>query len=157
MTNHQQQNNPRPDRAEQVRTERRRKPGAVAHTGIQLGVDESKLDRTNYAYRLVNDANGRVQQLEAQDWDPAPEQALIGSTGEGTIQAKHAGHIEGKEFKAVLMRKPKWMHDEDQAAKQRPLDEMDQAIVRGQNHAASEPQLATGTYTPGGGNTLSRA
>lgn len=157
MTNHQQQNAPRQDRASEVRTERRRKPGSVIHTGIQLGVDESKLDRVNYAYRLVNDANGRVQQLEAQDWDVATEKdALIGSTGAGTVQSKHAGHIEGKAFNAVLMRKPIRMHNEDQAAKQRPLDEMDEAIRRGQSHAA-EPQLAAGTYTPGGSNVLDRA
>lgn len=158
MTNHPQQNAPRQDRAEQVRTERRRKPGSVIHTGIQLGVDESKLDRANYAYRLVNDANGRVQQLEAQDWDPAPERdALIGSTSGGTVQSKHAGHIEGKAFNAILMRKPLRMHNEDQSAKQKPLDEMDEAIRRGQNHASAEPQLAAGTYTPGGSNVIDRA
>lgn len=158
MTNHQQQNAPRQDRASEVRTERRRKPGSVVHTGIQLGVDKSKLDEDNYAYRLVNDANGRVQQLEAQDWDIATEQgALIGSTGGGSVQSKHAGHIEGKAFNAVLMRKPRAMHTEDQAAKQKPLDEMEEAIRRGQNHASAEPQLASGTYTPGGGNTLARA
>lgn len=157
MTNHQQHNAPRQDRATEVRSERRRKPGSVIHTGIQLGVDKSKLDEANYAYRLVNDANGRVQQLEAQDWDIAPEAgALIGSTGSGTVQSKHAGHIEGKAFNAVLMRKPLKFHNEDQAAKQRPLDEMDEAIRRGQNHA-SEPQLAAGTYTPGGSNVLDRA
>jgi hypothetical protein len=157
MTNHQQQNAPRQDRASEVRTERRRKPGSVVHTGIQLGVDENKLDRANYAYRLVNDANGRVQQLQEQDWDPAPEQALVGATGSGTVQSKHAGHIEGKAFNAVLMRKPINFHNEDQAAKQKPLDEMDEAIRHGQNHAAAEPQLAAGTYTPGGSNTLNRA
>lgn len=158
MTNHPQQNAPRQDRADQVRTERRRKAGATVHTGIQLGVDESKLDRRNYAYRLVNDANGRVQQLHGQDWDPAPEQALLGSTGEGSIQSKHAGSIDGKSFNAVLMRKPKTMYDEDQAAKQRPLDEMEEAIRRGTNHAANTPELAGGgTYTPGGSNTLSDA
>lgn len=158
MTNHQQQNAQRPDRAAEVRTERRRKPGSVIHTGIQLGVDKSKLDEANYAYRLVNDANGRVQQLEAQDWDIATEQgALLGSTGAGTVQSKHAGHIEGKAFNAVLMRKPIAMHNEDKAAKQRPLDEMDEAIRHGQSHTAAEPQLASGTYTPGGSNTLARA
>ena len=156
MSNH-QQTAPRQDRASEVRTERRRKPGSVVHSVIQLGVDEDKLDRKNFAYRLVNDANGRVQQLEAQDWDPAPEQALVGATGSGTVQSKHAGHIEGKAFNAVLMRKPIAFHNEDQAAKQRPLDDMEEAIRRGQNHAADEPQLASGTYTPGGSNTLNRA
>jgi len=159
MTNHQQHNAPRQDRATEVRSERRRKPGSVIHTGVQLGVDKSKLDEANYAYRLVNDANGRVQQLEAQDWDMATDEkdALVGSTGAGSVQSKHAGHIEGKAFNAVLMRKPRKFHEEDQAAKQKPLDEMDEAIRRGQSHASTEPQLAAGTYTPGGGNTLARA
>lgn len=149
----------RPNRADEVRTERRRKPGSTVLPGIKLGVDESKLDRDNYAYRLVNDTAGRVQQLEGQDWDPAPEQALFGSTGAGTVQSKHAGSIEGRPFNAVLMRKPKRMHVEDQAAKQRPIDELEGAIKRGSVAQAQVPTEMTGagTYTPGGGNTIDRA
>lgn len=145
-------------RAEAVRTERRRKPGATVLPGIKLGVDESKLDRTNYAYRLVNDTAGRVQQLEGQDWDPAPEQALFGSTGAGTIQSKHAGSIEGRPFNAVLMRKPMPMHKEDLAAKQRPIDQLEDAIKRGApSQSQNAPEMTgDGVYTPGGSNTIGR-
>lgn len=146
------------NRADVVRTERRRKAGATTLPGIKLGVDENLLDRKNYAYRFANDTAGRVQQLEGQDWDPAPEQALYGSTGEGSVQSKYAGSIEGRPFNAVLMRKPIAMHKEDQAVKQRPIDELEDAIKRGAPVQKNAPEMSgAGIYTPGGGNTLARA
>lgn len=148
----------RPTRADEVRTERRRKPGSVVLPGVNLAVDESKVDRSNYAYRWVNDtASGRIAQLESQDWDIAPEQAALGNQGEGSVQARNVGSENGKPMRAVLMRKPIKMHAEDQAAKMRPLDELEEALKRGDTgQKTSDPQLAggAGTYTPGGSNTI---
>lgn len=138
---------PQEVRAETVRTERRRTRGATVHPGLKLAIDDSKLDRKNYNYRLANDTEGRIQQLEGQDWDIAPEQALYGSTGEGTVQSKHAGSIDGRPFKAVLMRKPKPMHDEDQAEKQTLINKTEREIVRGENKTELS---GNGGYTPAG-------
>jgi len=142
-------------RADEVRQERRKKRGATVHTGIKLSVDESKLDRSTFQYRYVNDKGGRVQQLAAVDWDPAPEGAKEDASG--TITATHAGVEEGKPFNAVLMRKRKDWFETDQKEKQRPLDEMDEAIRRGNvNHKANELH-GPGVYTPGGVNIIERA
>lgn len=137
-------------RAEQVRTERRRKPGAVNANGIKLGVDESKLDRKNYHYRFVNDTPGRVQSLVAQDYDPAPEMgAKADGNNLGSVNTAQAGVADGKPFNAVLMRKPIKMHEEDQREKQRPLDEIDAAIRRGDVSKQNNQLNGAGVYTPG--------
>jgi hypothetical protein len=138
----------RPTRAEEVRQERRKKPGATMVTGIKLGVDGSKLDRKTYEYRWANETGNRLQQLHGEDWDRAPE--LAADDG-----AKVAGTDEnGKPFKTVLMRKRKDWYSEDQKAKQKPLEEMDKAIREGVVHHKSEPALRDGSYTPGSGNTI---
>lgn len=146
---------PQETRADAVRTERRRKPGSIEHSGMAFVYDEGQLDRKNYAYRTVNDTKGRVRQLESQDWDIAPEDALLGSTSGGTVQSKHAGVNELGSFNGVLMRKPIAMHKEDQAAKQRPIDEMEGRIKAGD--LRNDPEMSgEGTYTPNGRNTIER-
>lgn len=144
----------RPTRADEVRQERRRKPGSTSMVGLKLTVDESKLDRENYSYRWVNDQGGRMAQLRDNDWDPAPEQAVPNGDGPGTVGAKVAGTDEsGKPFNAVLMRKRKDWFDADYKEKMAPLDEMDKAIRAGVN-VSKEAALQDGVYTPDGGNKL---
>lgn len=145
----------KPTRAEEVRQERRRAAGSVVATGIKLAVDESKLDRTHYEYRFVKDFGARMVSLHGDDWDPAPEQAVIGSTGEGTVGSKIGGtDPSGKPYNMVLMRKRKDWFKADQKEKQKPLDEMDAAIRRGTNHQAETGADAPAFYTPGGGNRI---
>lgn len=145
----------RPTRADEVRRERRNKPGSVNQTNAKLAVDESKLDRKTYEYRWVNDAGARMMQVHDREWDPAPEGASVSNDGEGSVTRKVAGVDEtGKPYSAVLMRKRKDWFDEDHARKMAPLSEMDKAIRAGANHQA-EPELrGEGVYTPDGGNRL---
>lgn len=140
--------NARPTRAEEVRQERRKKPGATTAMGIKLGVDESKLDRRTYEYRWANETGNRLQELHGNDWDRAPEIA----SEDGT---KVAGTDDnGKPFKTVLMRKRKDWFNEDKREKQKPLAEMDEAIRSGVVHRKAEPELREGAYTPGAGNQI---
>lgn len=148
--------NDKPSRADTVRQERRRKPGSVAHTGIKLSVDERKLDRKTYQYRFANDKDGRVQRLEAEDWDIDPSQAKEDTNSLGTVSSAHAGVIEGKPFNAVLMRKRKDWYEADQKEKQRPLDEIEATIRRGKGASASGELSGEGVYTPGQ-NVIDRA
>ncbi len=143
-------------RAEKVREERRRKPGAVLMSGIKLGVDQSLLD-PNFTHRWVNDKGNRVQQLEAADWDPVTEAVKADSDGSGTVQTKIVGTDAGKPYSAILMRKRKDWFQADKKEAQKPLDETDEAIRRGLNHQKDSPELAGSSYTPGGRNTISRA
>ncbi len=141
-------------RAEKVRNERRRQPGAVLMSGVKLGVDQSKLD-PNFTYRWVNDKGSRVQQLEAADWDPVADAVKADSDGAGTVQTKVVGTDAGKPYNAVLMRKRKDWFNEDKKEAQKPLDQVDDAIRRGVNHKKDSPELEGHSYTPGR-NTVSR-
>ncbi len=140
-----------PSRADEVRQERRKRPGLAAYSGIKLMVDETKLDRNTYQYRFANDTPGRIPQLMALDYDPAPEM--------GKVTSAHAGVSEGGQpYNTVLMRKRRDWFDDDQREKQRPLDEIDDAIRRGNiNHPANQLNGNGGFYTPDTGNTLERA
>lgn len=146
---------PQENRAEAVRTERRRKPGAIEHSGQAFVYDESQLDRKNYEYRMVNDTKGRLKQMEMQDWDIAPEPALLGNTSGGTAQSKHAGVNELGTYNSVLMRKPKTMHIEDQQAKSAHLDQIEARIKSGELRTDADLNGA-GVYTPGGRNTIEK-
>lgn len=132
-------------RAETVRRERRWKPGPVGQEGLKLHVDASKLD-PNFHYRWVNDKSDRVRQMHAYDYDIAPT-AKPDSNGLGTVDSALGGVDEGKPYNMVLMRKARDWFEEDQKRKMKPLDEMDDAIRRG-NGKSTDPN-AQGFYTPG--------
>lgn len=144
----------RPSRADQVRTERRRKPGATNVSGLKLHIEKDKLDPA-YEYRWVNDTPGRVQQLYGDDWDKVEDGSIVSSPG--TVPTQHVGSDNGQPINAVLMRKLKTFYQADQKEKQAPLDAMDESIRRGVNHQNAEPELRGDVaYTPGGSNTVSR-
>lgn len=149
-----QQNPQRPTRADEVKQERRRKPGSTTISGLKLHIDKDNLDPA-YEYRWVNDIPGRVQQLYAEDWDKVENKDS--ANGVGTIPTQHVGTDAGKPIAAVLMRKLKSFYQDDQKEKQKPLDAMDEAIRRGVNHEKAEPDLrGPVAYTPNGSNTISR-
>lgn len=142
--------NTRPSRADEVRQERRRKPGSTIISGLNLAVDESRLDRNTYEYRWVNDRGARMASMHGQDWDPAPE------VGDGSsVTGKIVGTDEsGKPFSGILMRKRKDWYVADQKEKQAPLEEMDRAIRAGTSHVKAAPELRDNGYTPNGSNTI---
>lgn len=144
----------RPSRADQVRTERRRKAGSTVNSGLKLHVDASLKDPA-YEYRWVNDVPGRIQSFVGQDWDRVESAAIAGDgNSNGTIPTKFVGN----KTDAVLMRKRKEWFDADAKEKRKPLDQQDEAIRRGTIHQAQgSNELAGGiAYTPNGSNTISR-
>lgn len=145
----------KPTRAEEVRRERRRKPGTVGLPGLKLMVDEDKLDRKTNHYRFVRDEGNRVQQLMAQDYTvvKAPD-AKPDGIGLGSVPTAHGGYADsGKPYGMVLMEKPKDWHEADQKEKQRPLDEMEAAMKRGADNP-NLPLRGPGVYTPDAGNSI---
>lgn len=144
------------NRAEQVKSERRRKPGVTTHLGLKLGVDESKLDREKFAYRFVNDTPGRLSMLtEQDDWEfvEDPSKAVKDdSTNEGGRVSAHAGVTESnKPMRAYLLRKPKGYFEDDQKSKQTPIDDVMTAIKRGAPQSAEARKEAATAYVPEGG------
>lgn len=139
-------------RSQQIATERRRRnTDALSGRRRRLSVDESKLDRENFEYRWVNDepVSPRVYDLTTNDdWERVTDRdgALkADGTGMGAEVATPAGTGEtGSPVRAVLLRKRKDWHDEDQAAKQRHID----ALEQGMNARATPGVNAEGFYAP---------
>ncbi len=149
---------PTETRADEVRQERRKRPGLEAYSGINLTVDETRLERKTYQYRFVNDQPGRVAKLHSLDWDPAPEAAKPDTNSMGSLASAHGGlDDDGRPFNTILMRKRKDWFEADQKEKQKPLDAMEEAIRRGNpNHSANKDLRGPGVYTPDTGNTIER-
>jgi hypothetical protein len=147
------------NRADEVRTERRKKPGQMAYGGGRLAVDESMLDRNTYEYRWVSDAPGRVQRLHDEDWDRVNDPAIKPDANtKGTVLSVHGGtEASGKNVDQILMRKRKEWFDEDQKEKLRPMEEVDKQLRSGQADviaADTDADLANHAYVPGGGNSM---
>ena len=142
-------------RATQER-QRRRKPGSInAMAGKRLTVDTSKLD-PNYEYRWINDDPGRVYQMtENDDWDIVENHEIkTDAAGQGSEVSAIVGKTDSGEGKrAFLVRKLKEWHDEDQAEKQKQVEETDEAIRRGKlAEADAEAQSMAGhAYVPEAG------
>lgn len=139
-------------RAQTITAERRRRNTAwLSGRRQRLAVDESKLDRENFTYRWVNDdpTSQRVYDLTTNDdWERVVDRdgALkTNSTGMGAEVAAPAGVGDtGSPVRAVLLRKPKDWHDEDQAAKQRHIDGLEAGMKAGHTPGAS----GEGFYRP---------
>lgn len=132
-----------------ARRERRYSPDMDGEgTTLHLWVDESKLDRSTFHYRWVADVHDRIRRLERQDWDVVSDEEIGFTTDRsGDVQA-----TAGREnVRMRLMRKYKDWFDDDQAMKQKRIeDQMDRA-ARGEEIIAGKGQ------DQGGGLTLQNA
>lgn len=137
---------------------RRRNSDQLRGVARRLAVDESKLDRENYAYRFATNDEDRLHRLTVQDdWEIVADRGgeiKDDAASEGSEVSVRAGAgATGAPQKLVLLRKPKVYADEDEAAKQRRIDEKEAGLKRGVVPGAD----MTGTYTPqGGGMKISR-
>ena len=122
-------------RAEQTQAERRRRNTSLSGRRRRFSVDKSKMD-DGYVYRFANDDAGRIYDLTVMDdYDVVSDrEATIKPDGEGmgTQVAVHAGRTQdGKPMRAVLLRKPRALYDDDQAAKARHIDEQEAGLRAG--------------------------
>lgn len=146
-------------RAEEIRANRRRKPGNLQYGGGRLDVNENVLEREKFEYRWVSDRAGRAQKLHEQDWDRVNDpEAKPDADAQGTVISVHGGAEDsGKPYQQVLMRKHKVLYDDDQEEKMKPMAEVDEQLARnqaGQIAAQTDRDLANHAYVPGGGNSL---
>lgn len=111
----------------ETRTRRRKFSENDEGVDFNYWVDESKLDRENFAYRFVNDVKNRVEKLIRQDWDVVSEAEM------GFETDRHADISVGDgrrvDLRARLMRKPKDWFEEDHARKQRKNDDRMKAVA----------------------------
>lgn len=138
-------------RKDDIKTERRRRNSdGMVGKRRHLMVDESKIDRENFAYRFANDEGNRIHDLTVNDdWDVVTDGVTADNHAMGAGTRKRVGTGEGgSPVNAVLLRKPKAYHDADQAAKQRRIDASEEAL--------REP-AGEGNYQPAsGGISISR-
>lgn len=124
-------------RTDQIKAERRRRNSdALGGHRQRLFVNEAQLDRENYQYRWANDVDNRIYQLTVQD-DYERVEDRDGSvrpdnSGMGAEVATPVGTTkEGAPMRAVLLRKPKTFHDDDERAKHRAIDETEASLKAG--------------------------
>lgn len=83
----------------------------------------------NYNYRIVNDIDGRIQDLLDQDYEIDPN-AIVGD--KRVDSASSLGSVKqisvGKGIKAIVMRKRKDWDADDQAAKQKAIDDLEASM-----------------------------
>lgn len=138
----------------EARTETRQGSGRAKRK--PLGVSEQRLQAnvpSGMTGRWINDVPGRIQRAMEAGYE------FISSDGE-VVQNRDGGRSEivgsgrdGGAMKAFLMAIPTVLYEQDQAAKQSKIDEVDDAIRRGKpQQAAAQDEGAF--YTPSEGINL---
>ena len=83
-------------------------------------------DEDGYVYRVFNDnwrkEPGRIQRAKMAGYEMVPHERSGEAVGTNE---------DGSEIQGVLMRIPKELYEEDQAAKQREIDKVDEQIMGG--------------------------
>lgn len=150
-------------RAEEVRTERRRRADMDYEYESKLGVDHALLDHSKFAYRWINDIAGRLHHKTVNDdWDIVRDPKVPDEKGHiDGAQVRHLAqsNIDGSPLWTYLCRKPLVYHNADRARKQRQTDANIADIARGkhtsdkQGNALASTEQPT-TYIPDGGISI---
>jgi len=85
----------------------------------------------NFKYRFVNDDEDRVEMFKRGGWIPVGKneedtEDAVANTADSTSSVKEKYVGGGK--KAILMKLPKDLYDEDQARKQARIDELEASM-----------------------------
>lgn len=122
---------------------------AGRRTRVPLGMKQTALaaeQRPGYVRRWVNDTSGRLQQAEDGGYTFVSSDQTAKSTDVGARISRVVGKNEnGEGMRAYLMEIPQEWYDEDQRAKQKPVNEFEAALQ-------GKPTFEGG-YTPRSGGT----
>ena len=91
-----------------------------------------KNKEAGYTYRIVNDEDDRIERFQEAGWETCAEEK-VGAVGDrrvdNTSSLGSTSHFSvGKGTKAVLMRIPDDWYKEDQEAKQREIDAVENTM-----------------------------
>lgn len=85
-----------------------------------------------FVYRIVNDISDRIEVLQQQDWEIDISDTEVDVSIDGVKAASSLGSAKtisvGQGVKAVVMRKKREFHEEDQAFKQEEINKTEQTI-----------------------------
>lgn len=143
-------------RQEEITAERRRRnTDALAGKRRKMAVN-ARLDTESFQYRWANDEGTRIHDLTVNDdYEVVQDRSgtlKIDGAGAGAEVAVPVGQGEGgRPIKAVLLRKPRKFYDEDKAAEQRRIDEVESGMKQGFAPGAGQDDK---TYVPRGGITF---
>jgi hypothetical protein len=116
---------------------------------VPLGMKQASLgasERAGYQRRWINDTAGRLQQAEQGGYTFVSRDPTAKSTDVGARTSQIVGPGEnGQGLRAYLMEIPMEWYQEDQRAKQKPIEDFEAAL---QGKPAFE-----GAYTPRSGGT----
>ena len=116
---------------------------------VPLGIKQANLAasaRAGYQRRWVNDTPGRLQQAEQGGYTFVSTDPTAKSTDLGAHTSRVVGTKEdGTAMQAFLMEIPMDWYEEDQATKQKPLDDFENALK-------GKPAIE-GAYIPRSGGT----
>lgn len=133
--------------AEVKEERRRRKSDDLSGRRLRLTVNEENLDRENFAYRFVNDVDGRLHNLTVlDDWEVVSDRSGTTKPDGASAGAEVSAQVGGG-TKAILLRKPKKYYDEDYARAQRQIDETEKSLKAGN---APDGGDSSGQYVPNG-------
>lgn len=114
------------------RTKRRMDQNLTVGKKNVLVVPEDMLDRDNFVYMIVNEDAGNVEYHESLDYDVVRNMPEVVVGDDNADKAKQDGSVVrlnvGGGKTAVLMSKPKKWYDEDKAAQEKRLQEMDKQM-----------------------------
>ena len=80
----------------------------------------------NYVYRIVNDLDGRVQDMIDRDYEIVPKAEVGDKRVDSPSSLGSVKQIAvGQGVTAVVMRKRRDWHDDDQALKQKEVDDLE--------------------------------
>lgn len=125
---------------------------------VPMGGPDLKLEVTDkdeaYVYRWMNDTRNRIHKAQSAGYEFVEDGSHIGTGAEdrnsdvGSNVSQVVGTQEdGSAQRAYLMRIPREFYEEDQAAKQEPIEQMERQMFEGQVH--SNPNLGQGeSYVP---------
>lgn len=140
-------------RGEQIQQERRRRTSNLSGRRNRMGIDESNLDRENFAYRFVNDEGTRIHDLTVNDdWEVVQDRdgtTKIDGANVGSEVAIQAGASKtSANVKAVLLRKRKDWYEDDKRSEQRHIDDIEASLKSGAVPGAGN---GDNTYIPKAG------
>ena len=125
-------------------TKRQRVP--LSDAGLKRLQVPVKLDEKNFSYRWMNDAPGRIEAAKAGGYEIVDEPGAVDRGGEvGTAVSQVNNRGTGQ--RSILMRLPMKLYKEDQEAKEKINQTVDDSISR-QSFKGRELEEA---YVPEGG------
>lgn len=140
-------------------TPRRKRPR------VSLGGHRQKLsypEMPGYQLRWVNDSSNRLEQFKDAGYEfvekdpnthPGDGDISQRMSVDSRVRASVGVHEDGSPLYAYLMKQSQEFYDEDQRAKQIPIDELEETLMRGFD---SEGRMPEGRYIPATGPKLTR-